>query len=131
VTARAKTIIDEALGIDRGQAAAPGTARDPAFHRESQAWLAGKVCEVCGAKENLECHHEFPFHAYPYLEMDKRYWHALCRRPHDCHRLWGHFGDFALWNPMLTECIAIVHCVVGMAKAMLKVCRPPKGKRKA
>jgi hypothetical protein len=119
-----RRIVAGALGLPEGDddrgLVAPGVRRNPAWERKSKAWLVGKRCEVCGAKENLECHHRYPYHLFPEREMDSRYWHALCRKPHDCHRLWGHFGDFKLFNPLLKELIAIWTFMVRMAKSLLK-----------
>jgi hypothetical protein len=124
-------ILAEALGdmeaMDRGSLH-PDVRRNAAWERESHKHVkAHPRCEVCGEKLkivngrcNLEVHHRFPYHLYPEREMDPRYWHVLCRAPHDCHRLWGHFGDFKLFNPLLKECIAIWAFMVRMAKAMLK-----------
>jgi 5-methylcytosine-specific restriction enzyme A len=125
-----RDILRDALGVDRGLVA-PDVRRDPRWAKESREWLAEHAeCELCGhdAIEDLEVHHERPYHLFPELEMDRQYWHALCRRPHDCHRLWGHLSDFSLYNPILRESIVIVKLFVRMAKAALKISRQEKGR---
>ena len=59
-------------------------------------------CVACGTSEHLNVHHVRPFQFYPELELkdtdDQLV--TLCETPdRECHRLFGHGGNFRLWNP--------------------------------
>ena len=120
-----EAILDAALGVDRGLVA--GSKRNSGWHKASEAYIreVGQ-CEFCGAKlgeegVELEVHHVEPFHVRPDLEMEKSNWAVLCRKPHDCHRLVGHFRNFSLWNPLLRPFLEIWKFVLRLATAMLKI----------
>ena len=52
------------------------------------------VCEGCGGKKELECHHRLAFHVHPELELRESNIVVLCEHsPQNCH--W-HFGHNAL-----------------------------------
>lgn len=41
-----------------------------------------------------------PFHLHPELELDQSNLITLCEKPgHDCHFTFGHFHNWALFNP--------------------------------
>jgi hypothetical protein len=80
--------------------------RNRDWPRKSRAFLVGKACAACGGKKDLQVHHEFPFHAYPELEMIEEYWVVLCVSgpgSTNCHCLIGHCGDWSAWNKHVRE----------------------------
>jgi hypothetical protein len=82
--------------------------KKPADNKRSEHWpkvrkafLAGKVCAVCGGKKKLEAHHMKPFHLVPELELDPTNLIALCEGNPDinCHLAIGHNFNFKGFNP--------------------------------
>jgi hypothetical protein len=74
-----------------------GTARNPAWDRESREFLRQNPhCVVCGTTAGCAAHHKYPVHLYPELEMDRRYWRTACPRDHFfvCH-----VADWKAFNP--------------------------------
>lgn len=58
------------------------------------------ICAACGGTDCLEVHHIAPFHLYPALELDPANLLTLCERPSRlCHFTWGHFWNWARYNP--------------------------------
>ena len=57
-------------------------------------------CEFCGKNDDLDLHHERPYHLYPELEMDPGNVMTACR--HD-HWIWCHLGDWKAWNPKVRD----------------------------
>ncbi len=105
-----RALIDQMLGetLQLGfdpNATAANTPRDPKFASASKLWLKGKKCIVCGGTLKLEAHHKYPFHLFPALEMDERFWRPLCEGDHrlNCHLLIGHGGNFEGFNPLVDE----------------------------
>src|SRR5215471_21747477 len=62
-------------------------------------------CAACGATDQLNVHHMFPFHfvvicGRPDLELDPRNLITLCTEPRlEHHLLLGHLDDFESYNP--------------------------------
>lgn len=59
------------------------------------------VCVACGSKENLNVHHVRPVALFPELELQDTddQLITLCETPaRNCHRIFGHGGDFRKWN---------------------------------
>jgi HNH endonuclease len=65
------------------------------------------TCQWCGATEHLQVHHIVPFHIDKSLELTPSNLITLCEVPtHNCHRRYGHYGNWALWNPKIrVQCI--------------------------
>lgn len=99
--------------------------RSPAGARRSSQWrgvrdafLAGKVCAVCGGQRCLVAHHVIPFHIAPDLELDPENLLPLCEAERyglNCHQFIGHLGnwsemnvnvlaDAAYWQMRLLQC---------------------------
>lgn len=60
------------------------------------------TCVACGSNEYLNVHHVKPFSLFPELELQNTddQLVTLCERPtRNCHLIWGHGGNFKLWNP--------------------------------
>jgi len=79
--------------------------RNSHWEKESQAWLANKVCAICGGKYRLVAHHIIPFHVDVALEMEPSNWWPLCegRASCNCHISFGHVGNWSLINPKVKE----------------------------
>lgn len=68
-------------------------ARHPDWDKTRDRFLIGKRCALCGRKENLQAHHELPFHLFPDRELDESNLVPLCTGgPWNCHFLAGHLG---------------------------------------
>ncbi|MCK9569335.1 hypothetical protein M0R72_10395 [Candidatus Pacearchaeota archaeon] len=125
-------LVCAAMGVEDRGAVHPDKKRHKDWAKKSKAWLKKhNRCELCDSKlgaedTELEVHHAFPYHLYPEKEMDEQHWHALCRKPHDCHRLFGHLGDFSLFNPVLSEFISVHQKLKRLAKTMLSKARIDK-----
>jgi len=79
----------------------PAQKRHPDWDKESKEFKQRMgMCCVCGARENLEVHHAFPYHLFPELEMDSHYWHVLCRLH---HFEIGHLRSWVAWNPYVAK----------------------------
>lgn len=61
-------------------------------------------CVVCNTQKGLECHHKFPFHEFPELELNPQNLTTLCKR---CHLFIGHLGDYKCYNKAINEDITI------------------------
>jgi len=84
--------------------------RDPKWKKVSHLWLLDHPeCLVCGTRENCEVHHKYPFHLYPELELDTRFFRTLCR-PH--HYEIGHGRDWKAFNPDVDQTIQEIHAVL-------------------
>lgn len=67
-----------------------------------------KVCAVCGTKKGLQLHHKVAFHTHPELELDLDNLVWLCESmDKDCHRMFGHLGNFKSINEKIDEDIKI------------------------
>lgn len=63
-------------------------------------------CALCGGNDKLQVHHMQPFHLHPELELDPRNLITLCEsKKHgvNCHLLFGHLGNFTLFNPTVIK----------------------------
>ena len=67
----------------------------PAFRKR---FLKGKICAICGGKDQIELHHKQPFHLKPELELDPNNVAPLCEK-NDCHLRFGHLYNFRSFNP--------------------------------
>ena len=56
------------------------------------------ACAGCGNRHGLDVHHLEPFHVEPARELDPANLITLCR-PHCCHLMLGHGGNWTAWNP--------------------------------
>jgi len=61
-------------------------------------------CAVCGSTKKLELHHILPFNLFPDLELEEGNLIILCDGNgrfgiKSCHLLFGHYGNFKLYNP--------------------------------
>ncbi len=82
----------------------PETPRSPHWPAVEHAHLKLQpTCQVCGDKENLQVHHEKPFHLFPALELVDSNLITLCQ-PH--HLLVGHLMRWAAWNPTVRQDVA-------------------------
>lgn len=62
------------------------------------------VCEVCGAKKNLNVHHIFPVHICPEGELDSNNLITLCEsKPNNCHLFIGHLKSWLSYNETARE----------------------------
>lgn len=86
---------------DPGVVAAGGQPRSPRWTAFLRAFLKGKTCIACGARDGLTGHHVIPFHLRPDLELDPGNVVPLCEER--CHIVWGHCDDYALDNPTVRE----------------------------
>ncbi len=78
----------------------PRTPRSPKWAAISKRFLKGKVCAVCGRKEEIVAHHKRPFHLFPELELDESNLIPLCEgRTVNCHLAVGHLMSFKSHNP--------------------------------
>jgi acyl-coenzyme A thioesterase PaaI-like protein len=125
-----RALIDQMLGeiIDLGldpDATPANTKRNPKFARAAKLWLKDKRCIVCGGRTRLQAHHKYPFHLFPSLEMDERYWRPLCEGDHrlNCHLLVGHGGDFSGFNPLVDEVAGIMHFILRTNGVLLHAIR--------
>lgn len=59
------------------------------------------TCAACGGNDACEVHHITPFHVGPELELSPQNLLTLCEAGPfgSCHRLLGHNGAWADWNP--------------------------------
>jgi len=125
-----RTLIDSFIGqacevgIDP-RATPANTPRNPAFRREAKKWLQGKVCMVCGGTKRLMCHHKYPFHLFPSLEMDERYWRPMCEgdKRLNCHILVGHAGNTMGFLPMVDELAGLLRFALRTNKILLAAIR--------
>jgi len=78
-----------------------GKSRSPKWAAVRQVHLEEYPrCAVCGRAKHLEVHHVEPFHLSPELELDPLNLLTLCDHPAgSCHLIFGHYGDWSLWNP--------------------------------
>jgi hypothetical protein len=132
-----RAFIDQILGaaLDLGidpDATPANTKRNPRFAREAKLWLKDKRCIVCGGRIRLQAHHKYPFHLFPSLEMDERYWRPLCEGDHrlNCHLLVGHGGDFSGFNPLVDELAGIMHFILRTNSVLLRVIREEAQRRR-
>jgi len=67
------------------------------------------VCELCGSSEKVEVHHIVSFHVDPALELSLENLITLCESKRvgiDCHRAFGHLGNYKKSNPRVSEDVA-------------------------
>ena len=86
---------------DPGVIAAGGMPRSPKWDGWLKAFLKGKTCIACGARDGLTGHHVVPFHLRPDLELDPSNVVPICSDR--CHIVHGHLDDFALANPTVRQ----------------------------
>lgn len=70
------------------------------------------ACEICGRKHFIQVHHKQPFHLRPDLELDPDNLISLCEPPHrvfKCHLIFGHVGNFRLFNPTIGQDAPVWH----------------------
>jgi len=96
---------------DPGVIAAGGQPRSPKWESWLKAFLRGKSCIACGAKDGLTGHHVIPFHVDPSKELDPTNVVPICSDR--CHIVFGHFNDFQLENPGVRE-----DCAAYLAKRL-------------
>ena len=122
------------LGVNP-DATPANTPRNPKFGRAAKLWLADKKCIVCGGKKKLQAHHKYPFHLFPSLEMDERYWRPLCEGDHrlNCHLIAGHAGNFAGVNLLVDEFAGLLNFALRTNSVLLHAIRQEikANKRKA
>ena len=82
-------------------AIAAGVPRSPKWDAWLKAFLRGKSCIACGARDGLTGHHVIPFHLRPDLELVESNVVPICSDR--CHIVWGHLDDFALDNPTVRQ----------------------------
>ena len=68
-------------------------------------------CVACGTLNTIEVHHIRPYHLYPELELVESNLLTLCRMH---HLVFGHFGDWAAWNPGVVAMTRHYHRAYGM-----------------
>lgn len=84
---------------------AMGLPRDPAWERESKAYLAENLkCCLCRQASEV-VHHVVPVHVNPKREMDKTNWSAVCIR---CHFSIGHLCNWRLWQENFFKIVQLV-----------------------
>jgi hypothetical protein len=70
--------------------------------------LKEPICMVCGSDKQIEVHHMKPFNTHPELELEPSNLITLCeskKRGVDCHRFFGHLGNYKLINPdVINDC---------------------------
>ena len=96
-----------------------GMARHKDWDRESRSFLAvNRHCLVCGRTESLQCHHVYPFHRFPELEMVKLHWRPLCTGgPLNCHYLAGHAGrSWSHYSPNIALAVEQVRSMARLLK---------------
>ena len=73
-----------------------GKVRSSKWNKLRDDFLKGKVCIVCGRKDNLIAHHVKPFNLFPELELEISNLLPICERPTvlNCHLIFAHLGDF-------------------------------------
>lgn len=86
---------------DPGVIAAGGVPRSPKWEAWLKAFLKGKTCIACGASDGLTGHHVVPFHVDPSRELDATNVVPICSDR--CHIIFGHFNDYRLENPGVSE----------------------------
>ena len=86
---------------DPGVIAAGGQPRSPKWDAWLKAFLKGKACIACGAKDGLTGHHVVPFHVDPSRELDAANVVPICSDR--CHIVHGHLDDYQLENPSVRE----------------------------
>ena len=133
-----RAFIDQILGatLDLGfdpDATPANTKRNPKFEPAAKLWLKDKRCIVCGGTIRLQAHHKYPFHLFPNLEMDERYWRPLCEGDHrlNCHLLVGHGGDFSGFNPLVDEMAGFMHYILRTNSVLLHLIREEAKRRAA
>ncbi len=89
----------------------PPEGRKP-YAKRSPKWAAVRAahlkrfptCAACGSTKNLECHHLWPFHLYPSLELSPENLLTLCEGDTcNCHLVFGHAGRWNLFSPYARE----------------------------
>ena len=66
-------------------------------------------CAACGGTEELQVHHEQPYHLHPELELDEHNLITLCMGPLECHLRIGHGDNFKAYNPNVVANAIEVH----------------------
>jgi hypothetical protein len=104
------------LGANIGIAAQDIINRNPAAGTRSSRWPTVRKqhlkldpkCRWCGGVDDLQVHHEKPFHDDPAQELNQANLITLCEAPgKDCHIKIGHCGNFKLFNPnVVTDCLS-------------------------
>ena len=125
-----RALIDSMLGsaLDLGvdpDATPANTPRNSKFGRKAKLWLADKVCMICGRTKRLMCHHKFPFHLFPALEMNPLYWRPLCEgwAALNCHVVGGHLGNTQGFNPLVDEFAGLLRFAINMNSELLHAIR--------
>lgn len=81
------------------------TRRSPEWPRVEREYREKHPnCEICGRDKHIQVHHKQPFHLHPELELDPDNLISLCEPPgrvFKCHLIFGHVGNFKLFNPKI------------------------------
>ena len=93
-------------------------ARDKRWAKESRQFLADNPhCVVCGTTDYCVVHHVKPFHLFPELEMDWRYWRTVCETPsHNDHFAVGHLFNWSRYNQEFDELAKRIKDLLNLAK---------------
>ena len=79
--------------------------RSPQWPEVERAYKkAHPNCAVCGRSGSIQVHHKVPFHVDRSLELDPDNLISLCEptaRTMKCHLIFGHCGNFKLYNPKI------------------------------
>lgn len=79
------------------------------------------TCAACGGAKDLDVHHVRPYHLAPKLELDPENLLTLCRQSEvlgiDCHRIFGHAGNWASYVKDVRQVCAMVLPSVRQARA--------------
>ena len=81
--------------------ASQGVPRSSQWESWLKKFLRGKSCIACGQTEGLTGHHVIPFHIDRSLELSAANVVAMCSDR--CHLVHGHFNDYSLCNPTVSE----------------------------
>ena len=84
-------------------------ARSPQWAGVRKAWLKiHPACAACGTTENVEVHHEVPYHICPERELDDTNFVTLCENGGNCHLFVGHLKNWKSFNKSVKDDAKIV-----------------------
>lgn len=87
-----------------------GVPRSPEWGKTKKLFAKKnpKICAICGTKKLLQLHHKVAFHTHPELELELSNLVWLCEgMERNCHRGFGHLGNFKSINETIEEDIKI------------------------